>query len=492
MSQMSKRFKIIFQIMSQIIRKIIDNNADLTDLYVIINSIYDYGKIYHNYGIIDLLQALEKNTVVRELTLSYLRLDDESVRALASLVAVNKSVVKIDFNLIEGNLTEDACNILATKLQHNNCLQSVGIINPPSNILSCDVNNFIAAICNGLCKNRSLQKLSFVGTNIVLECAKSRAFIRLYFSNWDENMINYVNVLATSFVQIFKSNPYLRSITLELPVGSYSVALPKILEAIKYNKSLVDFKLYEHNSSHGSYNDYNDKIATAITDILLTNKSVEKICLGQSVRLSYKGWLKVSEALRTNLPINHLRAGIITYGDSLAELSLSDLKNENKINAKRKENLNFCWRIFYENIGGHVELKLKRFFNNHGFVNAQQLEDILLFYSLRDEQRCSEQYKELRVKVVENILNNKESGPLSMSIKLGRLDICKALVNMGAQLSQDALILAKEYYRTNIVEWLNQYDLTKSVVFSKKPNALPAEVMQKIGSFLKNGHELRF
>jgi hypothetical protein len=354
----------MFQI-SQIIRKFIYNNAysDQSVTYFA-NNIDANGEnnSLHNNGVIDLLKALEKNTVVQKLIIKFLYLDDEIVIALSNFVAVNKSVVKIYFDLIGGNLTEDACNIFATKLQHNNCLQDVGIFTSIE-VMPCNVNDFIVAICNGLCENRSLQKLSFVGnkssTHINLECAKSTVFIPLCLGYWDENMLKYMTVLATSLVQIFKSNPSLRSITLDLPMESYYFTLPKILEAIKDNRSLVDFTLCEHSRFHGSYDDYNDKIAIAIADVLLTNKNVKKICLSEGIKFSFNGWTKVLKALHTHLAIDHFTVGRIGSCNSVG-LALHNLQDE--VNANRKKNLNFCWRIFYENIGGYVGSKLKRFF----------------------------------------------------------------------------------------------------------------------------------
>jgi ankyrin repeat protein len=110
----------------------------------------------------------------------------------------------------------------------------------------------------------------------------------------------------------------------------------------------------------------------------------------------------------------------------------------------------------------------------------------------------SGEYIELRTKVVRNILNidaplsrTMRLGPLTVAMRLGHLDVCKALVSMGAKLPPNALDLANKSGKTNIAEWLKPDNQTKSVVFSR-PNILPKEVVKKIGSFLKNGHTLVF
>jgi hypothetical protein len=685
------------QMASKISDQIIDNNKDLTSIFVLCFGYRDDGRcFYDDYdGIINLFKALEKNTVVQKLTIGHLLLDDEIVKALANFIENNKSVVEINLYIREVNVTENTCDVLAAKLQYNNCLQNVSVSVRCGNTVHSNVNNFIAAMCKGFYKNSSLQKLSFpllrmLGENITPECAKSIALLlqsnatlrtldlsgndfalgsiqeimehgisnnqalreinlqashlelasitqlanalkqsnikvlkldnscfvngrfddlgsviennlclqefelssadftlkeaislfkalkqnktlktltlpsrvippeslqvlyeslrfntglqrinmqnqivyenavpavcraleqnghlksidlmcavshkylldiiesvknnkalqRLYLSNKPKSKSDMLADLAmpASLVEIFKCHPSLRRIILDLPI-LWLWGLSTTLKAIKDNKSLVNFTLKEDEYSHS----YDENIATDITDIILTNKNIEEICLGRGVGLSFSDWLKVLKALLTNFYINHFNAGA-TFDDSLQESLLSDFKNE--INANRKKNLNFCWRIFYENIGSHMELKLKRFFKHHCYVINKQVEDVLLFYSLKDEQRFSEQYQELRVKVVENILNVKVyNPPLSIAIKLGRLDICKALVNMGAQLPPDALDLAEASGETNVVEWVKRYDVTELVVFSKKSNALPTEVMPKIGSFLQNGHKLNF
>jgi Ran GTPase-activating protein (RanGAP) involved in mRNA processing and transport len=694
---------------SQIIHKVIDNHAYLTDLdvsfYVSNNPDGENNDLYDYNGVINLLKALEKNTVVQKFTMSFVRLNDESVKAFANFLVNNKSVVAINLNIREVDVTEDAYNVLTTKLQHNDRLQHLKIA-ASINISSSNMNYFIAAMCKGLYKNKSLQKLSFIGIigcgperKITVECAKSIALLlqsnsalrvldfrsnnftlgsmqeiiehgiynnqtlreinlkdsnlelasvtqladalkrsnikvleldhncfvgrgfddlgsiiennilqelnlsssnltaeeamslfnalkqnttlktlilpsvailqeglqvlyeslmlntglqridmkeqiirpadvpvvcrileqnrylksidlecavssgddllriidsvknnktlqRLYLGNAnDGRRLAYMEAPA-SLVEIFKSHPSLRSITLDLPLKLDS--LLKILEAIKDNKYLVDFILNGKNNLNRQSDDYNDKIAKTVTEILLNNKTIEKICLCSQVHLSSNGWSRVFEALRTNFYINNVTASTFSAQANSPGFPMWFEDWKEKINNERKKNLNFCWRIFCENIGGGIELKLQRFLQIHYFANVLELNDILLFYSLREEQRLSGEYIELRTKVVRNILNidaplsrTMRLGPLTVAMRLGHLDVCKALVSMGAKLPPNALDLANKSGKTNIAEWLKPDNQTKSVVFSR-PNILPKEVVKKIGSFLKNGHTLVF